>query len=73
MRKSRKSNLFLCGIYAESDDLNYEINSELKIQLKPDSEFLDLTVGVVRIDSRGMGMAFRNLLPEQRELLETIN
>ncbi|HMV79251.1 MAG TPA: PilZ domain-containing protein [Leptospiraceae bacterium] len=61
------------GIYVESDDLNYEINSELKIQLKLDSEFLELTVGVVRIDSKGMGMAFRNLSPEQRELLEKIN
>jgi hypothetical protein len=57
------------GVYVETD-LNPELNTELKLSLKLPNEVLDLTAGVVRIDSEGIGLAFRNLNPSTKKNLE---
>lgn len=60
------------GLYIESTELDFELNSGIAITLKTPEKHLELKAGVVRIDSQGIGLAFRNLSKEDLKMLDKI-
>jgi hypothetical protein len=48
------------------------LNSGITITLKTPEKNLELQAGVVRIDSQGIGLAFRNLSKENLKIIDKI-
>jgi hypothetical protein len=61
------------GFYVEWPSSTLSLNQEVKIDLNLDGEDFKLNGGIVRIDERGVGLAFRSLEKEiQRKLLKWV-
>ncbi|MBP7283043.1 MAG: PilZ domain-containing protein [Leptospiraceae bacterium] len=54
------------GFYVDWDNPNLELNSEVTVEIKNGSDKQKFPAGVVRIDSNGVGFAFRRLTKEDR-------
>lgn len=62
-------NISMSGFYLDWENSNLKVNDSMRIKIEKENKFIEIEVGVVRIDETGVGFAYRNLSDENKKIL----